>query len=254
MVVAQLVLRIIITDPTFIDILFRPSDLTIQIISRHWRYARRPPDTALTASTLYVLLDPNHPRQIAYVRSNGLESAAAQIVSKILVGVGPTALSSKQQQVKALLATFAEHLGRLTAGRDGVDQLVFLMGIIAAAKKDATEPELTKAVLKATPLWNAMFRLLKKSAKPATASADSRAESVDPEVEKKYRLRMISDVVGTSANIFHDATFEYPRECEHLARIWANENLFGALEETIELLVTMPGMTSVLQIILHLPN
>lgn len=212
--------------------------MTIQIIARHWKYAQTLADTTFTMSALYLLVEPKHPRQIAYLRSSGLKSTTSNIVSKILFGVGPTTLSSKQQQSKALLAIFAEHLVRLT-GRNAEDTLEFLMAIIS----DASEPELAKAVLKATPLWNAMFRLLKKSAKPTPADDQGPAPQ-DPEIEKKHRLRIISSIVGTSANILHDASFKHRRECEPLVRIWANENLFGGLEETIDILVTISGMTS----------
>jgi len=191
------------------------------------------------------MLEPNHPRQVAYIRSSGLESATSQIISKILVGISPTALSSKQQQTRTLLATFAEHLTRLT-GRSAADELDFLMSIISAADKDASEPELAKLLPKATPLWNAMFRLLKKSAKPVPANTQRSSASQDPEAELGHRLRIISNIVGISANTLHDLTFKNPGECESLVRIWGNENLLGALEETIELLVKMPGMTSVL--------
>jgi hypothetical protein len=217
--------------------LYEPSDLTIQIIARHWKFAQTPLDTALTASTLYVMLDPNHPRQIAYIRSSGLESATSQIISKILVGVSPTAQSSKQQQARTLIATSAEHLIRLT-GRSAADELDFLMTVISP---NASDPELAKVVPKATPLWNAMFRLLKKSAKPAPSGAPQ-----DPEDEMIHRQRVIANIVGTSANTLHNLTFKNREECEPLVRIWGNENLLGALEETIELLVKMPGMTSAL--------
>ena len=191
------------------------------------------------------MLDPNHPRQIAYMRSSGLESSRSQIISKILVGVSPTEQSSKQQQARTLMATFAEHLTRLT-GRSAADELDFLMSVIS---KDEPDPELAKVFPKATPLWNAMFRLLKKSAKPAPATDRT---PQDPEEEMFHRQRVISNIVGTSANTLHDLTFKNREECEPLVRIWGNENLLGALEEIIELLVKMPGMTSALLPVLFL--
>lgn len=212
--------------------------MTIQIIARHWKFAQTPLDTVLTASALHAMLDPDHPRLVAYIRSTGLESSVSQIISKILVGVSPTAQSSKQQQAKTLMATFAEHLIRLT-GRSAADELEFLMSVISAG---ASEPELAKTLHKATPLWNAMFRLLKKSAKPATGQGSGATE--DPEEEKMHRRRVIANIVGTSANTLHKLSFENREECEPLVRIWGNENLLGALEETIELLVKIPGMTS----------
>lgn len=138
------------------------------------------------------------------------------------------------------MATFAEHLIRLT-GRSAADELDFLMSVISA---DKSEPEVAKLLPKATPLWNAMFRLLKKSAKPAPATDQGSGATEDPEDEMMHRRRIISNIVGTSANTLHDLSFKNREECEQLVRIWGNENLLGALEETIELLVKMPGMTS----------
>ena len=138
------------------------------------------------------------------------------------------------------MATFAEHLIRLT-GRSAADELDFLMSVISA---DKSEPEVAKLLPKATPLWNAMFRLLKKSAKPAPVTDQGSGATEDPEDEMMHRRRIISNIVGTSANTLHDLSFKNREECEQLVRIWGNENLLGALEETIELLVKMPGMTS----------
>ncbi|KAF5371518.1 hypothetical protein D9615_009617 [Tricholomella constricta] len=240
MVIAQMVIRLVVTDPTFLSTFYDPSDLTVQIIARHWKYSQTAEDVKLTAAMLTMFLQPDHPRHVAYVRSNDLESATSQLLSKMLVGVGPTALASKQKQTKALMASFADHLVRLS-GRSASAELDFFACIISVAKKDDTEPEITNAALKSTPLWNAMFRLLKKSAKPT--SETFHGQPIDPETEKTHRLYVMANVVGTTTNILHDASFEYPRECEPLIRIWANENLFGALEETIEFLVDITGMT-----------
>lgn len=143
------------------------------------------------------------------------------------------------------MATFAEHLTRLT-GRSAADELDFLMSVIS---KDVSDPELAKVFPKATPLWNAMFRLLKKSAKPAPATDRGSGAQQDPEDEIMHRQRVISNIVGTSANTLHNLTFKNREECEPLVRIWGNENLLGALEETIELLVKTPGMTSALPLV-----
>lgn len=239
MVVAQMAIRIIITDPSFLSIFYEPSDLTVQIIARHWKYSLTPDDTKMTAAMLNMFLQPDHPRHVAYVRSNGLDSSVSLLLSKILIGVGPTPTASKQKQAKALMAAFADHFVRLS-GRAASAELDFLACIIGAAKHEQAEPEIAKAVLKSTPFWNAMFRLLKKSAKP---SAEVHGHPVDPEVEKKHRFYVMSNIVGTTTNIIHDATFENPRECEPLFRIWANENLFGALDEVMEQLVGINGMT-----------
>ncbi|KAG5651860.1 hypothetical protein H0H81_007140 [Sphagnurus paluster] len=222
------------------SIFYEPSDLTVQIIARHWKYSLTPDDTKMTAAMLNMFLQPDHPRHVAYVRSNGLDSSVSLLLSKILIGVGPTPTASKQKQAKALMAAFADHFVRLS-GRAASAELDFLACIIGAAKHEQAEPEIAKAVLKSTPFWNAMFRLLKKSAKP---SAEVHGHPVDPEVEKKHRFYVMSNIVGTTTNIIHDATFENPRECEPLFRIWANENLFGALDEVMEQLVGINGMTS----------
>ncbi|KDQ07620.1 hypothetical protein BOTBODRAFT_70311 [Botryobasidium botryosum FD-172 SS1] len=240
-VVAQIVARLLITDPNFTGILYEPSDLTVQIIARHWKYSRKNSDMRTTSSILYALIDPSemHPRQEAYFRSNGLDAKLSQIIPKILLGVSPTVHSSKQQQAKTLLAAFAENLLRST-GHTSAHQLDLLMIILHVARDRAKEddaiPEVTKAALRSTPLWSALFRLLKKSAKPGPS------DESDPEQEKAHRLRFMRSAVGVAANTLHDASFDNPDQCEPLLRIWANENFFGALEETIEILITRPGM------------
>ena len=84
-----------------------------------------------------------------------------------------------------------------------------------------------------------MFRLLKKSAKPATGQGSGVTE--DTEEGMMHRRRIIANIVGTSANTLHDLSFKNKDECQSLVRIWGNENLLGALEESIELLVKIPG-------------
>ncbi|KAF8075759.1 hypothetical protein FPV67DRAFT_1469122 [Lyophyllum atratum] len=240
MVVAQMVMKILITDPSFVSIFYEPSDLTVQIVARHWKHALNGPDILLTGTLLGMLIKPEHPRHVAYVASNGLESGTSRLLSKIFVGVGPAGLASKAKQSKALMTAFADHLVRIT-GRPAEIETDFVLHITKAAQTDRAEPELVNAVLTSTPFWNAMFRLLKKSATPA--KDDGPMGPVDPGYEKATRLHVMRNIVGASTNILHKASFDNPRECESLARIWGNENLFGALEETIELLVGIPGMT-----------
>lgn len=182
-------------------VLYEPSDLTIQIIARHWKFAQTPLDTSKTASALYVMLDPGHPRLVEYIRSSGLESSTSQIIFKILIGISPTTQSSKQQRAKTLMATFSEHLIRLT-GRSAAEELDFLNSVISTS---ASEPELAKIFHTSTPLWNAMFRLLKKSAK--TTPTDQGSGTTE-ENELMHRQRVISNIVGTSANTLHDLSLK----------------------------------------------
>ncbi|KAG6909220.1 hypothetical protein DXG01_001527 [Tephrocybe rancida] len=237
MVIAQLVIKLITNDPPFISTFYDPSDLTVQIIARHWKYATHPLDTQLTASVLSGLVQPEHPRHIAYVRSNDLESALPQILNKLFTGAAPLNAISKPKQAKALLAGFTDHIGRLTGGL-AKNELLFLSALTKAVKHD-TEPELVRAVLAHAPLWNAMFRLLKKSAK---ASPQGPWDQSTGETEFNGRAMIVQCIVGLAANTIHGAMFDNFRECEPLARMWANEGFFGAFEETIDLIVQIPGM------------
>ncbi|KAG5641720.1 hypothetical protein DXG03_004390 [Asterophora parasitica] len=242
MVIAQTVIRLIITDPSFLTVFYAPSDLTLQIIARHWKYSLAE-DIDLTAIVLTMFLQPNHPRHIAFVRSNDLESATPQLLSKVLVGASPTPSTSKPKQIKALLAVFADHLVRLVGRRASVE-LDFFSCIVGVARNDDAVPEIVTAILKSTPFWNAVFRLLRKSAK--SSGETLRGQPVDEETETKHRLYVMANVVGITTNVLHDASIERPRECEALARIWANENLFGSIDETVDQLVEITGMTMLL--------
>ncbi|KAF9535646.1 hypothetical protein CPB83DRAFT_842092 [Crepidotus variabilis] len=242
--VSQMVWKNISVYPSFMSILYHPSDLTIQIIARHWKHAQKTPDIMATAATLSEVLSPSHPRIVAYMNSQpaGLASSSSIIVSKILVGLGPTDTSPKQQQVKIFTAKFAEHLTRLNIRCAG-EQLEFFMNLLSAAEKGASEPELPKAVLKSAALWNAVIRLLKKTAKPEPASEQEPRVAESPQAEKLHRVRAIANCMNMLAHILHTATFANPQECGHLIRIWANENLFGVIEDIIDILIDTPGMT-----------
>ena len=71
-------------------------------------------------------------------------------------------------------------------------------------------------------------------------------QSAGGSMETAKRLRF--DVMSYTLNLMVTMLLPYPsdksRECEQLVRIWINEGLFSALEETIDSLVTIRGMTS----------
>lgn len=152
------------------------------------------------------------------------------------LGVSPSPTASVPKQAKAFVTAFATHLPHLSGSAAQVD-LEFFAQVVKLANK--VEPELVTAVLKSTPFWNGAFRLMKKSAK----STDGLSEQERAE-DDGVRVNIMASVVGTTADILHLATTSNPKECESLVRIWANENLFGALEEGIEQLVEVRGVTS----------
>ncbi|KAG6863173.1 hypothetical protein C0991_007791, partial [Blastosporella zonata] len=131
-------------------IFYEKSNLTVQIIARHWKYTLNANNSKLTTAMLSMFLQPDHPRHIAYVRSHSLEATTTLLISKIYLGLRPSATLLKQKKTKALMATFAKHLLCLS-GRAALAKLDFLGIIIATAKKDDAEPKLAKAVLKSTP-------------------------------------------------------------------------------------------------------
>ncbi|KAG6907191.1 hypothetical protein DXG01_010034 [Tephrocybe rancida] len=241
MAIAQMAIKLVILDPPFISKIYDPLDLTIQIIARHWKHSTDALDSKLNCTVLAVLLSPDHPRHVAYVCSNNLEGSLPNVMHKIYTGVTPTNTTTKLKQAKALLAGFTEHLIRSnTNARLAVVELRFLLEVMTVASTDGFEPELARAVLGHTPLWNALFRLLKKCAKPLGVGEAGEEES---SAKKILRMNVIQNIVGLAGNTLHQAMFANPRECEPFIRICVNEGFFGALEETIELIVEIKGMT-----------
>ncbi|KAF8910006.1 hypothetical protein CPB84DRAFT_1743508 [Gymnopilus junonius] len=218
------------------------------IIAWHWKFAQRPLDATITSSMLYLLLEPKHPCQLTYMCSHGMESVTLHILSKILIGARPMVPSSKQQQAKALITIFPEHLV-LLSGHSLEHELDLLSAIISAAKKDLTKPEIIQVVLKSTPLWNTMFRVLKKSAKPTPVVNQS--PNQDWDTEKDDRLHVISNAVRVMGKVLHNAHLKHRTECVPLVHMWANENFFGAIKEMIELFITIPGMTRLINFCLQ---
>jgi hypothetical protein len=116
--------------------------------------------------------------------------------------------------------------------------------ILKKAKKDGTEPEFFKAVIKFAPFWNSAFRLMKKMAKDPDEEEKKDAKGEDVADMKRSRLIVVVDLLAIGVNILHSTSLNNPRECEQLVRIWVNEGFFGALEENIESIVAVPSVTS----------
>ncbi|KAF9457404.1 hypothetical protein BDZ94DRAFT_1273319 [Collybia nuda] len=231
--VAQIVVRVIISDPSFLSIFYRPNDLTIQIMARHWKHSTAVIDTRTTAGVLHGFLGPTHPHHITYVQAH--PPSYPDILSRIYLGVSPSPALSVPKQAKALVTTFAAHLPILSGSVAQMD-LEFFTQVFRLA--NTIEPELVIATLKSTPFWNSAFRLMKKSAKSTEGLSEKEKEEDD-----RVRVSIMASVMGISADLLHLATIKNSQECEPLVRIWANENFFGALEESIEQLVAVRGIT-----------
>jgi hypothetical protein len=222
-------------------VILDPSDLTIPVLARQWKYSTSPSqDVQICTAVLYMLLHPVDERHRAYAATHP-PPPAAQLLSRIYLGVGPSPTSSTVRQAKALVATFADHLWRLpaTTARMEVDLFIDILG---KAKKDGTEPEFFKAAIKFAPFWNSAFRLMKKMAKEPDEE-EKNGQGEDAEDIKRSRVVVVVDLLGIGINIL-STSLENPRECEQLARIWVNEGFFGALEENIESIVAVPSVTS----------
>jgi hypothetical protein len=187
-------------------------------------------DTRVTAGVLHAFLIPTHPDHMAYARVH--PPSYPYILSRMYLGVGSSPTASVPKQAKAFVTAFANHLPNLSGG---VAQLELELFTQVVKLTNSAEPELQKALLKSTPFWNGAFRLMKKSAKVIEGETED---------DKNMRLSVMARVVGTATDVLHLATLHNPKESESLVRIWANENFFGALEEGIEQLVAVRGVTS----------
>lgn len=112
------------------------------------------------------------------------------------------------------------------------------MAVLLVAKKDDAAPEIAAFLQGAAQFWSALFRVLRKSTRSICDEAGSESEK-----EKAKKLLFIDYAIALTANTLHSASFDRPRECEPLVRIWANENLLGAVEEIISKLVEITGTT-----------
>ena len=107
--------------------------------------------------------------------------------------------------------------------------------------QDDSEPEFLKVAMNFAPFWNSVFRLMRRMTKEPD---EHDIQSMGGSMETARRLWF--DVMSYSLMV--TMLLPYPsdksRECEQLVRIWINEGLFSALEETIDSLVTIRGMMS----------
>lgn len=58
-VIPQLFVRLTLVDPSFLDIIFKPSDLTLAVLLRYWMYSVERVDNRLTLGVLAPLLRKN---------------------------------------------------------------------------------------------------------------------------------------------------------------------------------------------------
>lgn len=218
--------------------IYSPSDYTIPVIARYWKHSTSESDTRLCAFALCLFFCPDIGENKAYFRTHP-PPPPSQILPRIYQGVGPTATSSTAKQAKALIAAFADHLWRLS-GSVACTEIDFL---ILVFNQDDGEPEFLKVAMNFAPFWNSVFRLMRKMTKEPD---EHDIQSAGGSMETAKRLRF--DVMSYTLNLMVTMLLPYPsdksRECEQVVRIWINEGLFSALEETIDSLVTIRGMTS----------
>ncbi|RDB20218.1 hypothetical protein Hypma_012662 [Hypsizygus marmoreus] len=185
MAVAQMTIRLIITDPSCLAfrIFHDSADLTHHLCSNFFLY-------------------PEHTRHVAYVRPTSA-LPASQWLSRIYLGAGASPTSSPPRQAKAIIATFGEHFAHVV-GIPAHVELDFFMGLLTAANRDNTLPELAKAVLKSNPFWNGVFRLVRKSGKYEGSEGGE-----DREEEKESRMVIATNIVGTATNVLHRVCLEW---------------------------------------------
>ncbi|KAG5640841.1 hypothetical protein DXG03_006872 [Asterophora parasitica] len=232
-VLAHIIVRLVSLDPSFLKVFYVPSDLTIQIIARHWKDSLAGEDIDITAVALLALLRP---------RTFNLPPK--KILPKILLGVTPVPPATTAAQANTLIASFTAHLNDLGPRATCTEMHFFSDLVYVAWHGDTAEPEVCTAILTSKPLWNTLFRLLKKASTPSS-------EAVNSEPPDNNRAYLVNTVMRLMKDILYHASAAGSKEGESLARIWVEENLFGILDEMLEQLLKFTGFTMLLKHLLE---
>ncbi|KAF7795651.1 hypothetical protein EIP86_006816 [Pleurotus ostreatoroseus] len=221
-VVATLVHRIIMADPTFLDIAYK--DRTIPVLTRIWAYsgtcAVQQIDAYMTGVVLSELVRPRTPNIVAYMRPRTKKLGKAQLISQMCVGVATTPCGTKMNQAKALVEAFASRFSLLN-GQDVEAVLEMTLELLEAGKEKASGAQAwVQEVFTNDKFWRGLFSLLRRIQKGQ--ARDSRGTS-----SPKHML--IQPIVLVSA-AFEAATV---RQRAELISTCARVGFFDALDVVV---------------------
>ncbi|KAI9067645.1 hypothetical protein FKP32DRAFT_1563333 [Trametes sanguinea] len=158
-VLAQLVHRLIFIDPTFLDVILKPSDLTLAIAFRNWLYSTGDYDTMVNCTLICPLLEGKMPDHWKRHFEDHPPPELHALLPRILLGASRGTGKKKRtpnQIAESIVSAFVNQFGRL-AGRNLKEDLIFFSTLLDVGKDNAA---LCRAVCQSEGLWTALFMVI----------------------------------------------------------------------------------------------
>ncbi|KAJ8487504.1 hypothetical protein ONZ51_g4133 [Trametes cubensis] len=228
-IVAQIVMKLSTLNPSFLQVIFKPEDLTLAVCFRFWAHAIVQEDLVLNNTLFLTLLKPELASPWKRYLATHPPPASQVILSRMLLGaseeVGAQEQRTPSQTAEIVVDAFANHLAidRMPLAIVGQEVELF-MAIWTLAETEF--PEFPRAVCKADRFWAA----------------------IPPIVRRSLLSRQHEDrAVGVNALRLYLQTMYYTNEAEaELADAiiygWVTGGLFDMLDEMMEaILVQVEG-------------
>ncbi|KAI0370196.1 hypothetical protein BV20DRAFT_1043932 [Pilatotrama ljubarskyi] len=227
-VVAQLVHRLAFVDPSFLEVILKPSDLTLAVCFRYWLYSTDDYDTMINSTLISPLLDDRvRARHWArYFEEHPLPEVRA-LLPRILLGASRGTEKKKRtpnQAAEFIVSTFARHIQRLKhSDRDLNELFTLFAGLLTAAKTEY--PAFCRAVYKSESFWTAVSKAVIQQANLGPIAP---RQGLIPETMAVGAVRLYFNVLHTP---------EGPENIDTLVYNWISGGLFDALDAAIPLII-----------------
>ncbi|KAI1788977.1 hypothetical protein LXA43DRAFT_598593 [Ganoderma leucocontextum] len=225
-VVPQVASRVVLIDPSFLDTIFKPADLTLPVVFRLWMHSSGLQDTRIALNLLLPVVDPSGPPE--YWQTHLDKNPAPpikELLPRLFLGASKTAGSSKKrtpgQTADAAVSASARHFEELNV-EDLSWEYNFFHALFTHSKEE--NRVFNRAVYKSAKFWAANTSVLRRAAKHTGPNRDGIYMAA------LMTFTAMIDVVDDDGREFMDA----------LIYNWLSAGLFDALEETIKTCLSAP--------------
>ncbi|OSC98731.1 hypothetical protein PYCCODRAFT_1396659 [Trametes coccinea BRFM310] len=156
---AQLVHRLTYVDSSFLDVILKPSDLTLAVVFRNWLYSTSDYDTMINCTLICPLLDGNTPNHWKRHFAEHPPPELQALLPRILLGASRGTGKKKRtpnQIAESIVSAFVNQFGRL-AGRNLKDDFDFFSTLLDVGKDNVA---FYRAVCQSEGLWTALFMVI----------------------------------------------------------------------------------------------
>ncbi|EIW61879.1 uncharacterized protein TRAVEDRAFT_70123 [Trametes versicolor FP-101664 SS1] len=224
---AQIVHRLSSLDPTFLDIILKPSDLTLAVCFRYWLYSTSEWDDIINCTLITPLLDgvgPDHWNR--YFAEHPRPDMHA-LLPRILLGASRGTGKKKRtpnQSAEFIVDVFAKHFRQL-GPRELLEEIIFFNGLLNATEKEFLP--FWRALYRSEPFWTAMAQNVTRYA-PLGPNAPKTGHIPEG-------LTMVS--LKVYFNVLHGDSRDALNYIDELLCSWFAGGLFDALESAITTIV-----------------